>query len=114
MSSVITPKTAITQRLLVSSRTPGLKLPPATSAAAHSAISTTVSPISAGCEKKAPMPPRAATTSARNTPENTTTSSKRIGRVDMPRFCARPCPVVKTASGPPASARTAHGCGWYI
>ena len=88
MSSVITPKTAITQRLLVSSRTPGLKLPPAASAAAHSAISTTVSPISAGCEKKAPMPPRATTASARKTPENTATSSKRIGRVDMPRFCA--------------------------
>src|SRR6516225_3267496 len=57
--------TAMTQRSLVSSRTPGLKLPPATSAAAPNAISTTVSPISAGCEKKAPMPPRATIASAR-------------------------------------------------
>jgi hypothetical protein len=48
----ITEKTPITQRLSRSSRTPGLRLPPARSAAPQSAARTKVKAISAGCEKE--------------------------------------------------------------
>src|SRR5208283_2352436 len=55
-SSPITERAAMTHRLLRSSLTPGLRFPPAKNAAHACTKNTTVSAISAGCEKKAPKP----------------------------------------------------------
>src|SRR5262245_59531544 len=53
----MTKKTGRTQRLPRSSRTPGLRLPPAKNAATVSATVTDASATSAGWEKKAANPP---------------------------------------------------------
>jgi hypothetical protein len=61
----ISPKAAMTQRLRRSLRIPGLMVPPTKSDATAVAKTATVSAASAGCEKKADIPPQPRTATAR-------------------------------------------------